>query len=431
VNEYRREPRLRAYGFFTVAAGVGALVKFVPIAANVENKVLHSPPAPTAIHLPLAPTEHDLADSGRGLVAEATVHYVAGTSRQAQFMQIRDGVVEAIGHTPLIKLERASAATGCTILGKAEFMNPGGSVKDRPGRQMILEAEKRGELKPGGLVVEGTAGNTGIGLAIVAAARGYRTLIVIPNTQSQEKKDMLRLVGAELVEVPALPYSNPDNYQHVARRLADKLRKTESNGVLFADQWNNLDNRKAHYESTGPEIWDETQGKVDGFICAVGTGGTLAGTSTFLREKNKDVVIGCADPRGAAMYNLFKTGEAKSTEGGSITEGIGLGRVTAIIKDIKVERPYLIPDEEAVPVIFDLLEHEGLCLGGSSGINVAGAIRLAKDMGPGHTIVTILADSGTRYQSKLFNPEFLRSRKLPVPQWIERKTNVEIPFEKK
>ena len=345
-------------------------------------------------------------------------------------MQIRDGVVEAIGHTPLIKLERASAATGCTILGKAEFMNPGGSVKDRPGRQMILEAEKRGELKPGGLVVEGTAGNTGIGLALVANARGYRTLIVIPNTQSQEKKDMLRLCGAELVEVPALPYSNPDNYQHVARRLADKLRKTETNGVLFADQWNNRDNRLAHYLSTGPEIWEETQGKIDGFICSVGTGGTLAGTSIFLREKKKDIVIGVADPRGAAMYNLFSTGLAKSSDGGSITEGIGLGRITPIIEDIKVEKPYLIPDEEAVPIIFDLLEHEGLCLGGSSGINVAGAIRLAKDLGPGKTIVTVLCDSGTRYQSKLFNPEFLRSKKLPVPAWLEKKSNVEIPFEK-
>jgi cysteine synthase A len=346
-------------------------------------------------------------------------------------MQIRDGVIDAIGHTPLIKLERASAATGCTILGKAEFMNPGGSVKDRPGRQMILEAEKRGDLKAGGLVVEGTAGNTGIGLAIVASARGYRTIIVIPNTQSQEKKDMLRLCGAELIEVPALPYSNPDNYQHVARRLADKLRKTENNGVLFADQWNNRDNRLAHIRTTGPEIWEQTGGKVDGFICSVGTGGTLAGVSIFLREKKKDIVIGVADPRGAAMYNLFKTGEAKSTEGGSITEGIGLGRVTPIIDDITVDKPYLIPDEEAVPIIFDLMEHEGLCLGGSSGINVAGAIRLAKEMGPGHTIVTVLADSGTRYQSKLFNPEFLRSKKLPVPAWIEKKSNIEIPFEKK
>jgi cysteine synthase len=345
-------------------------------------------------------------------------------------MSVRDGVVEAIGHTPLIKLARASAETDCTILGKAEFMNPGGSVKDRPARQIILEGEKRGEIKPGGLVVEGTAGNTGIGLAVVASARGYRTLIVMPNTQSQEKKDMLRLCGAELVEVPALPYSNPNNYQHVARRLAGQLRKTEKNGVLFADQWNNRDNRKAHYLSTGPEIWQQTGGTVDGFICAVGTGGTLAGTSMFLREKNKDIVIGVADPRGAAMYNLFKIGEAKSTEGGSITEGIGLGRVTPIINDIKVDKPYLIPDEEAVSLIFDLLEHEGLCLGGSSGINIAGAIRLAKDMGPGHTIVTVLADSGTRYQSKLFNPEFLRSKKLPVPAFIERKTNMDIPFEK-
>ncbi|MBX9829681.1 MAG: cysteine synthase A [Xanthobacteraceae bacterium] len=345
-------------------------------------------------------------------------------------MQIRDNVVDAIGHTPLIRLERASALTGCTILGKAEFMNPGGSVKDRPGRQMILEAEKRGDLKPGGLVVEGTAGNTGIGLAVVAAARGYRTLIVIPNTQSQEKKDMLRLCGAELIEVPALPYSNPNNYQHVARRLADQLRKTEKNGVLFADQWNNRDNRLAHYLSTGPEILEETQGKVDAFICSVGTGGTLAGVSIYLRERKKDIVIGCADPRGAAMYNLFTTGEAKATEGGSITEGIGLGRVTRIIDDIKVDKAYLIPDEEAVPVIFDLLEHEGLCLGGSSGINVAGAIRLAKELGPGKTIVTVLADSGTRYQSKLFNPEFLRSKKLPVPAWIEKKPDIEIPFEK-
>ncbi len=345
-------------------------------------------------------------------------------------MQFRDGVVEAIGHTPLIKLERASAESGCTILGKAEFMNPGGSVKDRPGRQMILEAEKRGELKASGLIVEGTAGNTGIGLALVANARGYRTLIVMPNTQSQEKKDILRLCGAALVEVPALPYSNPDNYQHIARRLADKLRKTEKNGVLFADQWNNRDNRLAHYLSTGPEIWEETQGRIDGFICSVGTGGTLAGTSIFLREKNKDIVIGLADPRGAAMYNLFSTGLAKSTDGGSITEGIGLGRITPIIDDIKVEKPYLIPDEEAVPIIFDLLEHEGLCLGGSSGINVAGAIRLAKDLGPGKTIVTVLCDSGTRYQSKLFNPEFLRSKKLPVPAWLEKKSNVEIPFEK-
>src|SRR6187455_2330346 len=345
-------------------------------------------------------------------------------------MQIRDGIIEAIGQTPLIKLQRASEQTGCAILGKAEFMNPGQSVKDRPGRQMILEAEKRKEIETGGLVVEATAGNTGIGLAVVANARGYRTLIVIPQTQSREKKDMLRLCGAELVEVPALPYSNPDNYQHVARRLADKLRKTETNGVLFADQWNNRDNRLAHYLSTGPEIWEETQGRIDGLICSVGTGGTLAGTSIFLREKKKDIVIGVADPRGAAMYNLFSTGLAKSSEGGSITEGIGLGRVTPIIEDIKVDKPYLIPDEEAVPIIFDLLEHEGLCLGGSSGINVAGAIRLAKELGPGKTIVTVLCDSGGRYQSKLFNPEFLRSKKLPIPDWLERKSNIKPPFEK-
>jgi cysteine synthase A len=343
-------------------------------------------------------------------------------------MQTCDGIVEAIGNTPLIKLKRASEATGCTILGKAEFMNPGQSVKDRAARQMILEAETRGEIKPGGLVVEATAGNTGIGLALVANARGYRTLIVIPDTQSQEKKDMLRLCGAELVEVPAVPYSNPNNYQHIGRRLADELRKGEPNGVLFADQWNNLDNRKAHYVSTGPEIWQQTDGTVDGFICSIGTGGTVAGVSTFLREKNNDIVTGVADPRGAAMYDLFTRGEAKPSEGGSITEGIGLGRVTNIIEDIKVDHAYLIPDEEAVPIIFDLIEHEGLCMGGSSGINVAGAIRLANQMGPGHTIVTILADFGTRYQSKLFNPEFLRAKNLPVPAWLERRSNVKVPY---
>ena len=345
-------------------------------------------------------------------------------------MHIRDGILEAIGNTPLIKLERASAETGCTILGKAEFMNPGGSVKDRAGRQMIVEAEARGELRPGGLVVEATAGNTGIGLALVADARGYRTVIVIPETQSEEKKDTLKLYGAELVQVPALPFSNPNNYQHVGRRLAEELKKTEKNGVIFADQWNNLDNSKAHYVSTGPEIWRDTDGKVDGFICSVGSGGTLAGVSRFLKEKNEDILIGVADPRGAAMYNLFAHGEAKVSEGGSITEGIGLGRVTAIVEEMKVDKAYLIPDEEAVPIIFDLLEHEGLCLGGSSGINIAGAIRLARDLGPGHTIVTILADNGTRYQSKLFNPEFLRSKKLPVPEWMERKSTIKPPFMK-
>jgi len=343
-------------------------------------------------------------------------------------MNLRNGIVEAIGHTPLIKLKLASEATGCTILGKAEFMNPGGSVKDRAGRQMILEAEARGELHPGGLVVESTAGNTGIGLALVANARGYRTLIVMPDTQSQEKKDMLRLCGAELVEVPAVPYNNQNNYQHVGRRLAEQLKKSESNGVIFADQWNNLDNRKAHYVSTGPEIWQQTDGKIDGFICAIGTGGTIAGVSSFLREKKSDIVIGLADPRGAGMYNLFKHGEVKTTEGNSITEGIGLGRVTKIIEDVRVDQPYLVPDEEAIKIIFDLLLHEGLCLGGSSGINVAGAIRLAKDLGPGHTIVTVLCDSGTRYQSKLFNPGFLRSKKLPVPEWLEHKSNINPPL---
>jgi cysteine synthase A len=345
-------------------------------------------------------------------------------------MQVSAGIVEAIGNTPLIKLRRASAATKCTILGKAEFMNPGQSVKDRAARQMILGAEERGELKPGGLVVESTAGNTGIGLALVANARGYRTLIVIPQTQSQEKKDMLRLCGAELVEVPAVPYGNPNNYQHIGRRLADELRAKEKNGVLFADQWNNLDNRKAHYVSTGPEIWQQTNGRIDGFICAIGTGGTIAGVSSYLREVRKDILIGVADPKGAGMYNLFAHGEAKMSDGGSITEGIGLGRVTPIIEDLKVDKPYLIPDEEAVPVIFDLLEHEGLCMGGSTGINVAGAIRLAKELGPGHTIVTILADYGSRYQSKLFNPEFLRSKGLPVPEWLTRRSNVKVPYEK-
>jgi cysteine synthase len=337
-------------------------------------------------------------------------------------------VIAAIGNTPLIKLRRASEETGCTILGKAEFMNPGQSVKDRPARQIVIEAEKRGDIEPGGLVVESTAGNTGIGLAIVADARGYRTLIVIPQTQSQEKKDALRLCGAELIEVPAVAYSNPNNYQHIGRRIADEQRKREPHGVLFADQWNNLDNRKAHYLSTGPEIWEQTGGKIDAFICAIGTGGTVAGVATFLREKKRDIVIGIADPKGAAMYNLFAHGEAKASEGGSITEGIGLGRVTPMIEDIQVDKPYLIPDEEAVPILFDLIEHEGLCLGGSSGINVAGAIRLAKDLGPGHVIVTVLADSGSRYQSKLFNPKFLREKKFPVPSWLERTPQIAVPY---
>jgi cysteine synthase len=336
-------------------------------------------------------------------------------------MDIKNDVIEAIGNTPLIKLRRASEATGCTILGKAEFMNPGQSVKDRAAKQIILEAEKRGEIRPGGLVVEATAGNTGIGLALVANARGYRTLIVIPETQSQEKKDALRQFGAQLLEVPALPYSNPNNYQHIGKRLADELRKTEKNGVLFSNQWNNLDNRKAHYLSTGPEIWRDTGGKIDGFICSIGTGGTIAGTSMYLREKNKNVVIGVADPPGAAMYSLFTAGTAKASPGDSITEGIGLGRVTPIVEDIRADKAYVVPDDEAVHAIFDMLEHEGLCMGLSTGTNVAGAIRLARELGSGKTIVTVLADFGSRYQSKLFNPEFLRSQKLPVPAWLERK----------
>ena len=344
-------------------------------------------------------------------------------------MEIRDGFVAAVGNTPLIKLRRVSEETGCTILGKAEFLNPGGSVKDRPARHMILEAEKRGELRPGGLVVESTAGNTGIGLALVANARGYRTVIVIPETQSQEKKDTLRLCGAELIEVPAVPFSNPNQYQHVGRRLAEHLRQSEPNGVLFADQWNNLDNRKAHYETTGPEIWRQTDGKVDAFICSIGTGGTIAGTSIYLREQNKDIVIGVADPRGAAMYSFFTSGEAKASEGGSVTEGISLGRITPMVADIHVDKAYIIPDSEAIPYLFDLLEHEGLSLGGSTAINVAGAVRLAREMGPGHTIVTILADHGSRYQSKLFNPEYLRAQNFPVPAWLERKSQRGVPAE--
>lgn len=343
-------------------------------------------------------------------------------------MKVHQDVLSLIGNTPLLELRRASAATGCRILGKAEFMNPGQSVKDRAARQMILEAEARGDLKPGGLVVESTAGNTGIGLALVAAARGYRTLILIPNTQSEEKKATLRAFGAQLLEVPAVPYANPNNYQHVGLRLANELRKTEPHGVLFADQWNNLDNKKAHYISTGPEIWDQLDGRVDGFICSVGTGGTLAGTSAYLREKKGSIIIGVADPRGAAMYNFFAKGEAIASEGSSITEGIGLGRVTPIIEGLKVDRPYLIPDEEALAIVFDLMEHEGLCLGSSSGVNVAGAIRLARDLGPGHTIVTMLCDVGTRYASKLFNPAFLREKKLPVPSWLENPRALTIPF---
>jgi cysteine synthase len=344
-------------------------------------------------------------------------------------MQIKNGIIEAIGHTPLLKLRRVSAATGCTILGKAEFMNPGQSVKDRAALFIIKDAVKKGELRPGGVVVEGTAGNTGIGLALVGNAMGYRSVIVIPETQSQEKKDTLRLCGAELIEVPAVPYANPNNYVKLSGRLAAQMAKTETNGAIWANQFDNVANRDAHYEGTGPEIWDQTDGKVDGFICAVGSGGTLGGVALALKERNRNIRIGLADPMGAALYSFYTTGVLKS-EGSSITEGIGQGRVTKNLEGVPIDVAYQIPDAEAVPIIFDLLEHEGLCLGGSTGINVAGAVRLAKELGPGHTIVTVLADYGTRYQSKLFNPSFLREKKLPVPEWLERKTNIPVPYEK-
>ncbi|MCG8597391.1 MAG: cysteine synthase A [Kiloniellales bacterium] len=334
-------------------------------------------------------------------------------------MDIRDGFVGAVGNTPLIRLRHLSEETGCEILGKAEFLNPGGSVKDRAAKHIVLDAEERGALKPGGVIVEGTAGNTGIGLALVARARGYRTVIVIPETQSQEKKEMLRLCGAELIEVPAVPYRDPNNYVHQAARLAEELAAKEPAGVIYANQWDNTANRRAHYEGTGPEVWAQTDGKVDAFICAVGTGGTLAGTAMALRERRKDVVIGLADPMGAALFSYYTTGELKA-EGSSISEGIGQGRITGNLQDLAVDAPFRIPDEEAIPLVFDLMEREGLVLGGSSGINVAGALRLAKQLGPGHTIVTILCDYGTRYQSKLFNPAFLREKGLPVPDWLER-----------
>ena len=333
-------------------------------------------------------------------------------------MNVRDGFAEAVGNTPLIRLRRASEETGCDILGKAEFLNPGSSVKDRAALFIIKDAEERGALGPGGLIVEGTAGNTGIGLALCGNARGYRTLIVIPETQSQEKKDMLRLCGAELKEVPAVPYKDPGNYVHVAERLAEEMSKTESNGVLYANQWDNTANRRAHLEGTGPEIWEQTDGKMDGFICSIGTGGTLAGISMFMKEKAPDVVIGIADPLGASMYSYYTTGELKG-EGDSIAEGIGQGRITGNLEGAQVDEPFQITDAEALPYVFDLLKYEGLCLGASSGINIAGAVRLAKKMGPGHTIVTILADYGTRYQSKLFNPAFLKEKGLPVPDWLE------------
>ncbi|MDE2791252.1 MAG: cysteine synthase A [Paracoccaceae bacterium] len=334
-------------------------------------------------------------------------------------MTIRKNLPEAVGNTPMIRLRRASEITGCEILGKAEFLNPGQSVKDRAALGIIRDAEERGVLKPGGTIVEGTAGNTGIGLALVGASLGYRTVIVIPETQSEEKKDMLRLAGADLIQVPAVPYRDPNNYVRYSGRLAEALAATEPNGAVWADQFDNVANRNIHVETTASEIWKQTDGNVDGFICAVGTGGTLAGVAEGLRTRKKNVKIGLADPDGAALYHYYAHGELKA-EGTSITEGIGQGRITGNLAGLDVDLPYRIPDSELVPEVFALLEDEGLCLGGSSGINVAGAIRMARDMGPGHVIVTVLCDFGTRYQSKLFDPGFLRSRNLPVPAWLER-----------
>ena len=344
-------------------------------------------------------------------------------------MTIRNDVVAAIGNTPLIRLRHASEATGCEILGKAEFMNPGQSIKDRAALAIVEDAVARGELKPGGVIVEGTAGNTGIGLALVGNALGFRTVIVIPETQAEEKKAMLRLCGAELIEVPAVPYKNPNNYVKLSGRLAAELAKTEPNGAIWANQFDNVANRDGHIRTTAQEIWAETGGKVDGFVAAVGSGGTLGGVSIGLKEKNRAIKIGLADPLGAALYSWYTAGELKA-EGSSITEGIGQGRITANLQGVEVDLAWQIPDEEALPVVFDLLEHEGLCLGGSSGVNVAGAIRMARELGPGHTIVTVLCDYGTRYQSKLFNPAFLRSKNLPVPAWLDRpKRAIEVPFE--
>ena len=334
-------------------------------------------------------------------------------------MKVATSVIETIGGTPLIKLKAASEATGCVILGKAEFMNPGGSVKDRAALAIVRDAVASGALRPGGCIVEGTAGNTGIGLGMVASALGYRAVIVIPDTQTQEKKDMLRLVGAELIEVPAVPYSNPNHYVKYSGRLAEKIAQSEEKGAIWANQFDNVANRRGHYETTGPEIYADTQGRIDGFVCAVGTGGTLAGVGMALKERDKNIKIALADPHGAALYSWYAEGVLK-TEGSSITEGIGQGRVTANLEGAPVDFAWRISDEEALSIVFDLAEHEGLLLGGSSGINIAGAMRLARELGPGHTIATILCDSGVRYASKLFNAEFLRFKGLPVPKWLER-----------
>ncbi|MEZ5787277.1 MAG: cysteine synthase A [Xanthobacteraceae bacterium] len=343
-------------------------------------------------------------------------------------MHICDGIVGAIGRTPLIKLRRASEATGCTILGKAEFMNPGQSVKDRAALFIIEDAMRAGTLKPGGVIVEGTAGNTGIGLALIGNALGFRTVIVIPETQSQEKKDTLRACGATLVEVPAVPYANPNNYVKVSGRLAAQLAQSEESGAIWANQFDNVANRDGHVATTGPEIWEQTDGRVDGFICAVGTGGTLAGVGLALKARNPDVKIGLADPMGAALYSYYTTGVLKA-EGTSITEGIGQGRITKNLEGAPIDIAFQIPDAEAIAVVFELVEDEGLCLGGSSGINVAGALRLARALGPGHTIVTVLCDCGSRYQSRLFNPDFLREKGLSVPDWLEARPAIKVPFE--
>ncbi|MEE9314191.1 MAG: cysteine synthase A [Rhizobiaceae bacterium] len=342
-------------------------------------------------------------------------------------MTIHNNLISAIGNTPLIRLNKVSEETGCEILGKAEFMNPGQSVKDRAALSIIRAAEKAGDIRPGGIIVEGTAGNTGIGLAMVGNALGYRSVIVIPETQSQEKKDAIKAFGAELIEVPAAPYSNPNNFVRLSGRLAEQLTKTHPEGAIWANQFDNTANRQAHIDTTGPEVWEQTGGNIDGFICAVGSGGTLAGMATALRERKSDIKIGLADPGGAALYNYYANGELKA-EGTSIAEGIGQVRITENLKGLEVDFPYTITDNEALPLIFDLMENEGLVLGGSTAINIAGAVRMAKELGPGHTIVTILCDYGTRYQAKLFNPEFLRSKELPVPEWMERNSGIEIPF---
>lgn len=343
-------------------------------------------------------------------------------------MTIHKNVIAAIGNTPLIRLNKVSEETGCEILGKAEFLNPGQSVKDRAALSIIRAAEKDGSLLPGGTIVEGTAGNTGIGLAMVGNALGYRSVIVIPETQSREKKDAIKAFGAELVEVPAKPYRNPNNFVHISQRLAEQMAKTDPNGAIWANQFDNVANRQAHIDTTGPEIWQQTNGKVDGFVCACGSGGTLAGIATVLREKNPNIKIGLADPGGAALYNYYANGELKP-EGTSITEGIGQIRITANLEGLEVDFPFAITDPQAMPYIFDLMEHEGLALGGSTAINIAGAVELAKELGPGHTIVTVLCDYATRYQDKLYNPEFLHSKDIPVPGWMENKSTIEVPYE--